>query len=131
MTHNPRRPRRTKMSRVEGGVRLMLEYNEALNHRDVDGLLALLTDDCAFTSHSPAPAGATFAGKEAIAGYWQAFFAAHPAARFEVEEVFGLGFRCVLRWALHLNETDSGLKGVDVFRIKDGRIEEVLSYVKG
>ncbi|TAK11815.1 MAG: nuclear transport factor 2 family protein [Anaerolineae bacterium] len=129
-----RQPRRTKMSRIEGGVRLLLDYKDALDRRDVDGLLALLTDDCRFESHTPAPDGATFSGKQAIGDYWREFFAACTDFRAEGEDVFAIGFHCVMRWTRTWTEVDGRerrLRGVDVFKIREGLIEEVLEYGKG
>lgn len=43
------------------------------------------------------------------------------------------GDRCVVRWIYH--KTKEGkpwhLRGVDVFKVRDGKVSEKLSYVKG
>ena len=59
---------------------------------------------------------------------WQPIFD-DGNTRFEPEEIFGAGDRVVQRW---LYTWDGGhVRGVDVFRIRDGKIAEKLSYVKG
>ena len=51
----------------------------------------------------------------------------------EAEEVFATGDRCVVRWVYRwVREGKPGhVRGVDLFRIADGRVAEKLSYVKG
>jgi ketosteroid isomerase-like protein len=123
-----------KMSRLETGVRLVLEFNAAFNRHDVAGMMALLSDDCTFENTTPPPDGAVYSGKEAVSQFWQTFFRESPQAHIEVEEIFGLGFRCVMRWRYDwVNEAGERghVRGVDVYHIKNGRIREKLSYVKG
>jgi ketosteroid isomerase-like protein len=122
------------MARIEAGVRLLLQYNEAMNRHDVDGMLALMTEDCRFENHDPAPDGATFSGKHEIGDFWQTVFAACTDFRVEGEEVFGIGFHCVMRWTRAWTDAagrEHRLRGVGVFKIREGLIEEVLEYVKG
>ena len=56
-----------------------------------------------------------------------------PEARFEAEETFAAGDRCVVRWVYHwVRDGQPGhVRGVDVFRVRDGKVAEKLSYVKG
>ena len=54
--------------------------------------------------------------------------------RREVEEAFGLGFRCVLRWKDSWVDRDGERmqeRGVDIFDVRNGSIKEQLSYMKG
>jgi predicted SnoaL-like aldol condensation-catalyzing enzyme len=62
-----------------------------------------------------------------------AFFQRSPQALFETEEVFATGDRCVVRWVYRwVREGKAGyVRGVDLFRVADGRVAEKLSYVKG
>jgi ketosteroid isomerase-like protein len=109
-------------------------FNEAFNRHDVDGIMALTTADSVFESTGPAPAGGRFEGRDAIRAVWEGFFGSSPQARFETEELFASGDRCVVRWVYHW--VDAGgqpghIRGVDLFRVRDGRVAEKLSYVKG
>ncbi len=108
-------------------------FNDAFNRHDVDAIMALMTDDCVFDSTRPPPDGERHEGQAAVRGYWAAFFARSPAARFEAEEVFACGDRCVVRWVYHwVREGAPGhVRGVDVFRVRAGKVAEKLSYVKG
>ncbi|MDQ2670798.1 MAG: nuclear transport factor 2 family protein [Gemmatimonadota bacterium] len=108
-------------------------FNEAFNRHDVPAIMALMTADCVFDSTRPPPDGERFEGQDAVAAYWTAFFARSPAAKFEAEEIFTCGDRCVVRWVYHWirDEKEGHVRGVDVFRVRDGLVAEKLSYVKG
>lgn len=72
--------------------------------------------------------------KEAVTRFWEDFFRQSPHAHIEIEEIFGLGFRCVMRWRYTWVDAEGKpghVRGVDIYRIKEGRICEKLSYVKG
>ena len=123
-----------RMSRLESAIRVVLEFNEAFNRHDVAGMMQLMTDDCIFENTSPAPDGAVYSGKEAVTQFWQDFFRESPQAHIDIEEIFSLGERCMMRWRYSWVDMagDKGhVRGVDVFRVRNGFIREKLSYVKG
>lgn len=109
-------------------------FNRAFNRQEIEAVMALMTDDCVFENTSPAPDGARHAGQQAVREAFAAFFRASPGAVFTVEEMFAAGERCVVRW-LYRWRADPGqqdhVRGVDVFRLRAGKIAEKLSYVKG
>ena len=77
---------------------------------------------------------ALYSGKEALAQFWQDFFHESPQAHIEIKEIFGLGLRCVMRWRYEWTDAvrEKGhVRGVDIFKLKDGLICEQFSYVKG
>jgi ketosteroid isomerase-like protein len=105
------------------------QFNDAFNRHDVDAVMALMTDDCLFENTSPAPDGERYEGQTAVRGMWERLFAASPNAHFEVEDIFAAADRAVVRWRY---DWGSGhIRGVDVFRVRDGKVAEKLSYVKG
>jgi ketosteroid isomerase-like protein len=108
-------------------------FNDAFNRHDVDAVMAAMTEDCVFDSTRPPPDGERIAGQAAVRKFWEAFFARSPQARFETEEIFAAGDRAVVRWVYHwVRDGARGrVRGVDVFRVRDGRVAEKLSYVKG
>lgn len=123
-----------RMSKLESGLRIVLEYNEAFNRHDVAGMLQFLSQDCLFETTGPAPDGAVCSGKAAIAQYWQEFFRESPAGHVEIEEIFGMGLRCIMRWKYtwgNAGGSKAHVRGVDIFQIKEGLICEKLSYTKG
>lgn len=118
-----------KMSKIESAMRIVLAFNEAFNRHDVVGMMALMSEDCVFESPEPAPDGTVYSGKTAVTQYWRDFFQQSPQAHIEIEEIFGLGMRCVMRW--RYDWRDGYVRGVDVFQIREGVITEKFSYVKG
>jgi len=122
------------MEKSEAAIRVVIEFNEAFNRQDVPGMLKLMTGDCKFENPSPAPDGSVYTGKAALNQFWQDFFFRSPQARITIEEVFGFGFRCVIRWRLDWVESEGKqrhVRGVDLYQVKEGLISEKLSYVKG
>lgn len=109
---------------------LVNHFSDVFNTHDVDGIMALMTDDVVFENTSPPPDGERYEGQEAVRGFWEGFFASSPHARFEAEDIFATDDRCLVRWVYHWSDTGH-IRGVDVFKTRDGKIAEKLSYVKG
>ena len=60
------------------------------------------------------------------------FFGSTASPRFETEEIFAAGDRVVARWRFSWGGADGGhVRGVDIFKVRDGKVAEKLSYVKG
>jgi hypothetical protein len=59
---------------------------------------------------------------------WEPIFA-DVSAHFDGEELIIGGDRAVQCWTYRW--ADGHVRGVDVFRIRDGKVAEKLSYVKG
>lgn len=118
-----------RMSKIEAGVRVVIEFNEAFNRHNVDEMMRLMSEDCVFENTSPSPDGSRYSGKEAVTRFWVDFFRDSPRACIEIEEIFGLGRRCIMRWKYSWGE--GHVRGVDIFTVEDGLIHEKLSYVKG
>jgi len=107
---------------------LISRFGMAWNDHDLDSALALCTDDIAFESTGPAPDGERAVGKAAVRGAWQAIFA-DAAAQFTTEDLIVAGDRAVTTW--RYDWVDGHVRGVDVLRVRDGKVAEKLSYVKG
>ena len=123
-----------RMEKLESAMRAVLDFNAAFNRHDVAGMMRLMSEDCVFENTAPAPDGTVYAGKEAVTRFWEDFFRQSPGAQIEVEEVFGYGERCILRWRYTWEDAAGGqghVRGVDIFRVTHGLIREKLSYVKG
>lgn len=109
-------------------------FGEAFAARDADAVMACMTEDCVFENTAPAPDGERLAGAVAVGGFWRRFFASTPSARFVTEEAFAAGDRAVVRWTFTWDEGPENrghVRGVDVVRVRDGRVAEKLAYVKG
>jgi ketosteroid isomerase-like protein len=112
---------------------IIKKFNAAFNLHDVDAVMAVMTEDCVFENTNPAPDGSRVEGAVAVRAYWEKFFVSNPDAFFEAEEVFAAGDRCVVRWIYRKIKDGQHwhLRGVDIFRVKDGKVAEKLAYVKG
>jgi ketosteroid isomerase-like protein len=115
-------------------VEAIERFNAAFNQHDVDGVMRAMTEDCVFENTYPPPDGERHAGQAAVRAFWERFFASSPSAIFETEDMFATGDRCVVRWLYRWVEPDGErghVRGVDVFRVRDGKVAEKLAYVKG
>lgn len=122
------------MEKIESAMRVVLAFNEAFNRHDVAGMMLLMSDDCLFENTTPAPDGTAYKGKEAVTAFWHDFFRQSPQAQIEIEDIFGFGMRCVMRWRYEWVDSagEKGhVRGVDIFLVQNGLISEKRSYVKG
>ena len=109
-------------------------FTDAFNRHDVDTIMAVMTEDCVFENTYPPPDGERYEGQTAVRAFWERFFASSPQAMFETEDSFACGDRCVVCWRYGWVEQDGTrghIRGVDVFRVRDGKVAEKCSYVKG
>jgi predicted SnoaL-like aldol condensation-catalyzing enzyme len=123
-----------RMSKLEAAMRIVLDFNNAFNRHDVTGMMQLMSDDCVFENTHPAPDGTVYSGKEAVTQFWQTFFRESPKAHIDIEEIFSLGNRCVMRWKYSWIDAEGKpghVRGVDIFNVREGFITEKFSYVKG
>jgi predicted SnoaL-like aldol condensation-catalyzing enzyme len=123
-----------RLGKIESVIRIVLQFNDAFNRHDVAGMMALMSADCVFENTTPAPDGRRYEGKEAVTLFWQEFFYQSPKAHIRIEEIFSAGHHCIMRWSYEWADAagkPGHVRGVDVFRIKDGLICEKFSYVKG
>jgi uncharacterized protein (TIGR03086 family) len=111
--------------------RTLVRFNAAFGAGDVDAALALVTDDIAFETTSPAPDGRRHEGRDAVRTAWTEVMRT-PGMSFTEEESFVSDDRAVVRWRYAWTGTDPGqVRGVDVLRFRDGLVSEKFSYVKG
>jgi ketosteroid isomerase-like protein len=121
-------------SQTADTTRIVIDrFNDAFNRHDPELLGALLTDDTVFEDTSPAPDGRRVEGKAAVLAFWREWFVRNPDARFEAEEIIVSGDRGVVRWIYRKirNGQPWHLRGVDVFKVRDGKVAAKLAYVKG
>jgi ketosteroid isomerase-like protein len=109
-------------------------FNDALNRHDVDAVMALMTEDCVFENTYPPPDGTRYEGQAAVRGFWEEMLRSSTDARFTTEELVATGDRATVRWRYDYTSVDGlagHIRGVDVFRVRDGKVAEKLAYVKG
>ena len=108
-------------------------FNEAFNSRDVDAIMAHMTEDVVFENTAP-PDGDRYEGAASVRAVWERFFSENPGAWFDTEDMVVADDRCVTQWRFTFdkNEPSKGsVRGADVFRVRDGKVAEKFSYVKG
>lgn len=110
------------------------KFNEAFGQGDADAVMLLMTDDCVFEDTEPAPDGTRLVGQADVKAYWQEMFKS-GAPDFTTEELLIAGDRAVLRWYYRWADDIPGqpghVRGVDIITVRDGKVSEKLSYVKG
>jgi uncharacterized protein (TIGR03086 family) len=109
-------------------------FTAAFARGDVEAIMALMTDDCAFEATGPAPDGIRHEGAADVRAVWESLFAGTGSPAFTTEESFVAGDRGVLRWRFDWMAPDGSpghVRGVDIVRLRDGLVCEKLSYVKG
>jgi hypothetical protein len=120
------------MSKIESAMRLTLAYYAAVNNHDAPGILQFLSDNCRFEGAEPAPDGRFCSGKKEISNYWQDTFNDNPTLQFEIEEIFGLGLRCITCWKQNWEDASckQHIRGATILRVEKDRISEILTYSK-
>jgi ketosteroid isomerase-like protein len=119
---------------TEQTLHTIRQFHDAFNRHAVDQIMALMTEDCVFENTYPPPDGARLEGAAAVRACWEQLFRESPEAHFAVEELFAAADRAVLRWRYTWKASDGAtgyVRGVDIFRVRDGKVAEKLSYVKG
>jgi ketosteroid isomerase-like protein len=112
---------------------LIRQLEDAVNRRDSAAFMALVTDDIVWESTQP-PDGERYAGRAAVQTAIEQFLQGAPTIHFESEEVIAFDDRAVSRWRYRWTDAsgkDGHVRGVDVFQVRDGKVAEILSYVKG
>ncbi len=95
---------------------------------DLEGAMSLVTEDIVFDDTEPAPDGTRHRGVAAVRDAWRPILE-NAASIFHAEDTFSAGDRVVQLWRYTWG--DGHVRGTDVFRVRDGRVSEKFSYVKG
>ena len=109
-------------------------FSEAFGRGDVAAIMSLMTDDCVFEATGPAPDGVRHEGADAVRRVWEDLFATTANPAFTEESLEVHGDRAVLRWRFSWTEPEGSpghVRGLDLLRLRDGKVSEKLSYVKG
>jgi len=118
---------------TQSTLALVERVDAAFSRRDLDTIMAMMTDDCVFENTSP-PDGTRYEGATAVRAAWEELFRTTRNPVFETEEAFACGDRCVTRWVFFWDNPDGTrrhVRGVDVWRVRDGKVAELRAYVKG
>src|SRR6266404_575663 len=109
---------------------VMRRFNDVFQLHDPSPLNELVAEDCVIENTQPAPDGSRHVGREACIALWTAIATA-PGTFFEPEDLSVLGERGIILWRYHWGPGwESSVRGVNLMRVRDGRIVEALGYVK-
>ena len=100
-------------------IGIVQRYNESFNQGDVDGVMAAMTGDCVVETPIPPPDGSRFQATSNI--------------EFATEDMFASGDRCLVQWLFTWVGQDGQpgrVRGVDLFKLRDGKVAEKLVYKK-
>jgi haloalkane dehalogenase len=103
-------------------------FNDAFQRHDPSVFPDLVAEDCVVENTSPAPDGARHVGRCACVELWQGI-ASSPEIAFDLEKTVVAGDRAIILWRLRRSDGGS-VRGVNLMRVRDGRIVEGLGYVK-
>jgi ketosteroid isomerase-like protein len=110
---------------------ILQRFNDVFLSRNPAALPDLVADDCVIENTQPAPDGARHEGKDACVALWTQIATA-PGVHFEPESIIARGDRGEIRWRLVWGpDHASSVRGVNLMRVRDGRIVEAQGYVKG
>jgi ketosteroid isomerase-like protein len=119
--------------RTAATIELIRRLDETFKRRDVEATMALATEDVIWETTAP-PDGERHAGQDAVRRAMAAFYRSSPDAAFEIEEVVALGDRAFFTWVYRWTDAEGRpghVRGVDLVRVRDGKVAEMLAYVKG
>ena len=110
---------------------LLERFNQVFLTHNPASLQELVADDCVIENTQPAPDGSRHVGKAACLELWTKI-ATTSGVHFETESIIARGDRGEIRWRLVWGtDPASSVRGVNLMRVRDGRIVEAQGYVKG
>ena len=114
---------------------LLMEWNQAWDRHDLDGVMQLFHRDVLFENWT----GATIRGRDNLKKAWAPWFENHGGFRFTEEDTFidadeqKVLYRWRLDWPCREKPFQRGhetRRGVDVLHFEDGKIIRKLTYSK-
>ena len=106
-------------------------FNRAFEAHRPDDLDDLIGEGCILENTAPAPDGARYEGRAACLEFWKGI-ASSANLVFQPEEIWTGEDRGIIRWQLRWSDRPADrVRGVNIMRVRDGKIVEGLGYVKG
>ena len=110
---------------------IIRRFHRAFEQHRPEDLEALIGEGCVLENTAPAPDGARYEGREACLDFWKGI-ASSANLVFEAEEIWACEDRGIIRWRLRWGDSEADrIRGVNIMRVRDGKIVEGLGYVKG
>ena len=117
------------------GEQFVDQFNRMWNGHDIDGILAMMTDDVIFeASFGKDPWGTRVVGKPAVRTFLEDMMTRIPDVRWDEIRHFATPQQVTVEWLT--SGTPKGgaaykVEGCDILSIRDGKIAAKRSYRKG
>jgi steroid delta-isomerase-like uncharacterized protein len=117
------------------GEAFVARFNTVWNGHDLDGILAMMTDDVVFeASFGKDPWGARVVGQAAVREFLEDMFRRIPDVRWDEIRHFACAELAVVEWlttGTPKGGTRYEVQGCDVLALRNGKISAKRSYRKG
>lgn len=117
------------------GEAFVERFNTVWNGHDLDGILAMMTEDVVFeASFGKEPWGTRIVGKPAVREFLQGMFSRIPDVRWDEIRHFAHADLAVVEWittGTPHGATRYEVYGCDVLALREGRIAAKRSFRKG
>jgi ketosteroid isomerase-like protein len=117
------------------GEAFVARFNTVWNGHDLDGILAMMTDDVVFeASFGKDPWGARVVGQKAVREFLEDMFRRIPDVRWDEIRHFACPDLAVVEWlttGTPRGGTRYEVQGCDVLALRHGKISAKRSYRKG
>lgn len=116
---------------VDSTADVLDRFNDAFLRHDPGLLSGIIANDCVLENTGPAPDGSRHVGHNECLAFWTGV-ASQQQLVFETEAIEVTGDLGIIRWRLHWGPAaDDSVRGVNLMRVRAGKIVEALGYVKG
>jgi ketosteroid isomerase-like protein len=115
----------------EATLALVTRFVESVGRRDVDAIMADMTEDTVYENFGHDVDSGRHEGQAAARAAFEAVFAAYPDCHSDTDDIFAGGNRCCYCWTMRWTEADGGegvSRGTDVFTVRDGKISYKKTY---
>ena len=110
---------------------IISRFNRAFEIHRPEDLDDLIGEGCVLENTAPAPDGARYEGREACLTFWKGI-ASSANLVFQPEEIWASEDRGIIRWQLRWGDSEADrVRGVNIMRVRHGKIVEGMGYVKG
>jgi ketosteroid isomerase-like protein len=117
------------------GDAFVARFNTVWNGHDIEGILAMMTDDVVFeASFGKEPWGARAVGKTAVREFLEAMFQRIPDVRWDEIRHFACPEQATVEWLTSgtpRGGTRYEVQGCDILALRGGKIAAKRSYRKG
>ena len=110
---------------------LVQRFIGSVGRRDVDAILADMTDDAVYENFGQDVDAGRHEGQAAVRAAFEAVFNAYPDCHSETDELFASGGRCCYCWTMRWTEPDGSegvSHGTDVFTVRNGKVAYKKTY---